>query len=146
MLSNKCKYAIRAVIYLASRSNHKQMIGGTEVAHELKMPVAFTVKILQELARHQVVSSVKGPKGGFYIDESMKSDPILKVVLAIDGDSVFHRCGIGLHTCSDTHPCPFHDTFKANREKLLEMFRSRTIGDFSVDFLNDRYFLTDETD
>lgn len=144
MLSHKCKYAIRAVIFLASHNKQMQMISGSEIASVLNMPMAFTVKILQELARKNLILSSKGPKGGFYIDESLKSTPILSVVTAIDGMDIFHSCGIGLHQCSDDHPCPFHDTFKENREKLLAAFNNKTIGDFCVDFFDDSYFITNE--
>lgn len=144
MLSHKCKYAIRAVIFLASRNKQMQKTGGTEIAEDLKIPVAFTVKILQELARKNLILSTKGPKGGFYIDDELKKLPMLAIVEAIDGIDFFNRCGVGLHQCKDSHPCPFHDTFKATRDTLFNAFSTRTIGDFCVDFLDDNYFLTEE--
>lgn len=144
MLSQKCKYAIRAVIFLASRCNQKQLTGGTEIAEKLNMPTAFTIKILQELAKKNIIYSSKGPKGGFYITEELKSTPILKIVEAIDDLSIFHKCGIGLHECSDDRPCPFHETFKEIRQKLFTSFNTKTIGDFSVDYLNDYFYLADE--
>ncbi len=142
MFSHKCKYAIRAVIFLATRNKQLTMTSGTEIARVLNTPMAFTVKILQELARKKLIHSTKGPKGGFYIDESLKSIPMLSIVKAIDGIGVFHRCGIGLDACSDEHPCPFHETFKENREKLLAVFSSKTIGDFCIDCFEENYFIT----
>lgn len=140
MLSNKCKYAIIAALYLASQDSATKMTHGTEIARLLKMPVAFTVKILQELAKKDLILSSKGPKGGFYINEQIKKLPIINIVNAIDGADAFHRCGIGLHKCSDDNPCPFHETFKAHREKFLSTLSSTTIGTFCIDF-NENHFL-----
>ena len=140
MLSHKCKYAIRAVIFLASRDKQMQMTSGSEVASVLNMPMAFTVKILQELARKNLMLSTKGPKGGFYINDVLKKLPMLAIVEAIDGIEYFNRCGVGLHKCNESHPCPFHDTFKATRDNLFNAFSTRTIGDFCVDYLADEFF------
>lgn len=143
MLSQKCKYAIRAVIYIASQDSQKRLVGGAEVATALTSPTAFTVKILQELARKNILQSTKGPKGGFYISDESKQFSILKIVEAIDDLNFFSTCGVGLTTCSDEHPCPFHDTFKELRDTLYQTFQSKTIGDFCVEFYADRYFLSD---
>jgi Rrf2 family transcriptional regulator, iron-sulfur cluster assembly transcription factor len=46
-----------------------------EIAEEIAAPVAFTAKILQTLAREGIISSSKGPNGGFFIDPKSKTIP-----------------------------------------------------------------------
>ena len=65
MLSNSCRYGIRAVVYLASRYSEKNNIGIKEISGVLNLPAPFLAKILQQLARHKILNSVKGPNGGF---------------------------------------------------------------------------------
>ena len=65
MLSNSSKYAINAVIYLAANSSESKRIGVKEVADALHIPLPFLAKILQALVRKKVISSNKGPGGGF---------------------------------------------------------------------------------
>lgn len=142
MLSNKCQYAIRAVLYLSIECSHKQSLkGGKDVSKALKIPLAFTGKILQELARKNIISSAKGPGGGFYLSEENLNTPIINIVEAMGDISYFNSCGLGLIECSEKHPCPIHDTFKVSRDNLLNLFRSKTINDLSHDIKKSELFL-----
>src|SRR5690554_480018 len=145
MISSKCKYAIRAVIYLATKDASKTRLGGQHIAEALDLPLAFTNKILQELSRKNVINSFKGPKGGFALTEIQKRNSILFIIEAIDGLAVFYRCGMGLDHCSDAQPCPFHDTFKKIREELLSTFKNRIISDFTADDIDVTFFLSNTT-
>ncbi|HLV43223.1 MAG TPA: Rrf2 family transcriptional regulator [Brumimicrobium sp.] len=145
MISSKCKYAIRAVIYLATKDAEKERLGGTQIAEALDLPLAFTNKILQELSRKNVIDSFKGPKGGFILSEYQKSNSILFIIEAIDGLSIFFRCGMGLDHCSDIQPCPFHSTFKKVREDLLSTFKNQIISDFKADDIDVTFFLSNTT-
>lgn len=130
MLSQKCKYAIRAVLFLSTKSEN-EMYGGKEISNELKIPLAFTGKILQELARNNIIASAKGPGGGFFLTTNNRCLPLIKIVEAIDGLEYFQSCGLGLPECSSAHPCPIHDTFMISRNTLLNLFQSKTIQDLT---------------
>lgn len=142
MLSQKCKYAIRAVLYLPIENDlGKGLKGGKEVSKALKIPLAFTGKILQELARKNIISSVKGPGGGFYLSKENHRIPIIKIIEAMGDLSYFHSCGLGLSECSEDTPCPIHDTFKISRDNLLALFESKTIGDLGQEINESGLFL-----
>lgn len=142
MLSQKCKYAIRAVLYLSvSTSEIGNLKGGKDVSKVLKMPLAFTGKILQELARENIISSLKGPRGGFFLSEENLLIPLIRIIEVMGDLSYFKSCGLGLSECSEDHPCPIHDTFKVSRDNLLSMFRSKTIGDLAKDIEESELFL-----
>lgn len=127
MLSKSCKYAIRAVVYVASRADEKVKLGVKEIAKEIDAPEAFTAKILQVLTKHQVISSLKGPYGGFFIEDFQLQQPLLNVVNAIDGLQAFTGCGLGLKFCSETKPCPFHYEYKDVRTRMLNTFKETTV-------------------
>ncbi len=86
MFSKTCEYGIRAALYIASKSKKDERTNLKEVAREIDSPPAFTAKILQNLVRHGVVESLKGPSGGFVIRKSPKPVRLIEVVTAIDGD------------------------------------------------------------
>lgn len=56
MLSNTCKYAIRALIYLGRYSKNGEKIGIKKIAGDLGMPTPFLGKILQNLVKHKILS------------------------------------------------------------------------------------------
>jgi len=130
MLSNTCKYAIRAVIYLALNGNEKK-IGIKEISKELEIPTPFLGKILQQLAKHKMLSSTKGPNGGFLLAKPAKEITLLNIIEIIDGLDLFNDCLIGLSTCSaNAHndvQCPTHHKYLPISKQLYELFNTETI-------------------
>jgi len=127
MLSQKCKYAIRTVLYLSIEGNKSTPKGGKDISTTLKMPEAYSSKILQELAKKNIITSVKGPRGGFYLSEENLHSPIINVIEIIDGLSFFESCGLGLSKCSNEHPCPIHNGFTIAREHLKKVFINKSV-------------------
>jgi Rrf2 family protein len=128
MISKACKYAIRATIFVASKQEEGIKLNIKDIAREVDAPEAFTAKILQVLNKTRIITSLKGPYGGFYIEDYQLQQPVINIVNAIDGMSVFQECGLGLKQCSATHPCPMHDQYKIARDALQDAFQNTTIG------------------
>jgi len=141
MLSKTAEYALRSIVYIALHAAKNKNIGIKEIAQELELPQPFMGKILQDLVRKNVIASVKGPHGGFFLKHSAKSITIMDVVRAIDGIEMFKRCGLGLEHCSDTHPCPLHQEFKKYRDGLAEVFSQRTIQDLVLNVENSQAYI-----
>jgi Rrf2 family protein len=142
MISKSCQYALRAVVYVASKADEKTKLNVKQIAREIHAPEAFTAKLLQTLNKHQVITSLKGPYGGFFIEEHQAAQPILNIVHAIDGLQVFSACGLGLKQCSEKRPCPFHDDYKLLREKMLSTFRRMTIKKLAKNLEQGECFLS----
>nr|WP_294899427.1 Rrf2 family transcriptional regulator [uncultured Pedobacter sp.] len=128
MLSNTCKNAIKAVIYLASKENHSEKAGVKEVAQNINASEHTVSKILQNLVKQKIINSIKGPTGGFFITEQQRQQPIINIVNTIDGKDVFTECGLGLSHCSSSHPCPIHDQYKIGREIIQTIFTQNSIN------------------
>lgn len=142
MFSKACEYGIRATIFIASESLKNNRVGQKEIAEEIDSPVAFTAKILQKLVHRNIVSSAKGVGGGFSIEKfRMKEVKLAEIVQAIDGDSVFKGCGLGLSDCSEDHPCPVHDKFKFIKAELIAMLESTTLEELALGIKSGNTFL-----
>lgn len=141
MISKSCQYALRAVVFLASEAGDNIKLNVKQIAKEIDAPEAFTAKILQVLNRHNIITSLKGPYGGFFIEEHQLDAPILNIVQAIDGLQVFTSCGLGLKQCSAKHPCPFHNEYEVLRNKMRETFEKTTIKKLAKKIDSGAYFL-----
>ncbi|MBB4808273.1 Rrf2 family protein [Chryseobacterium defluvii] len=130
MFSKTCEYALRALIYIAQQSKNGDRIGIKDISKGIGSPEYFIAKILQDLSRKGFVHSVKGPNGGFYMDNKNLDLTIADIVREIDGDKLFSGCGLGLEQCSETHPCPIHDQFKNIRNNIREMLEQSKIQMF----------------
>lgn len=129
MLSHTCKTGIKAVIYLSSKSENNGKAGIKEISARIKASEHTVGKILQLLARKKIINSLKGPSGGFYLNEKQQEQPVIHIVKAIEGDAVFNECGLGLAKCSATHPCPIHNEYKVARELMEKIFSERKVRD-----------------
>lgn len=129
MLSHTCKTAIKAVIYLSSKSENDDKTGIKEISDKIDASEHTVGKILQLLARKKVINSLKGPTGGFYLNEKQQQQSVIHIVKAIEGDAVFKECGLGLNKCSAAHPCPIHDEYKVARELMEKIFSESKVRD-----------------
>lgn len=129
MLSKSCIYALRSIVFLAHNASVNSKIGIKEIAKELELPVHYSGKILQQLTKSKIIQSVKGPNGGFYLNEKSQEVKLITVIEVIDGLDFFTNCGLGLKECSEDHPCPLHNEFKIYRDGLWELFSSKSILD-----------------
>jgi Rrf2 family protein len=142
MFSKACEYAIRATIYIAVQSNQNLRVGLKDIAKEIDSPEAYTAKILQQLAKNNIIDSLKGPNGGFQIDKKeMTKIKLSQIVLAIDGDAIYKGCGLGFKNCSEKQPCPVHDKFKLIREELKKMLENTTVSELSLGLTKGLTFL-----
>lgn len=132
MFSKACKYALNAMIYVASLPEGRDRAGLREISKAINSPEAFTAKILQQLVRGELLNSVKGPNGGFAIHGEAYTITIAQVVASIDGDMIFTGCALGLEKCSEARPCPVHHKFKAVRDHLTGMLLTTNLKDIAI--------------
>ena len=129
MLSKSSIYALRSIVFIGHAASVDAKIGIREIAEELELPTHYLGKILQQLAKNEIIQSVKGPNGGFYLDEKSMKIYLISVIEVIEGLSFFQSCGLGLKECSDDHPCVLHDDLKVYRDGLWKLFSSTSIAD-----------------
>ncbi len=142
ILSNTCKYGLRAVIYLAINAQDGQKIGIKKISKDLDLPSPFLGKILQVLAKRKILNSTKGPHGGFGLALAPEEITMLDVVQIIDGDDIFDVCVLSLRSCkSDDHinaPCPIHKKFQPIREQIFHLFENESIADLANDIKDNK--------
>jgi Rrf2 family protein len=129
MLSNTSKYALRAAIYIAFNAIDGKKIGIKVISEDLNIPSPFLAKILQVLAKHKILSSTKGPNGGFGVGKDPYTVSLYEIVTIIDGDDLFKKCLISMRVCyEDAVQCPMHSKYEKIRSQVIELFKQQSIG------------------
>ena len=142
MFSKATEYAIRATIFLAQKSSEENKLGIEEISKAIDSPKSFTAKILQSLTKdNKVVSSVRGPHGGFYISGKAMKLPARAVLLAMGEDEILEKCVMGLKRCSEKQPCPMHAQYKVIKAQLIELFTAKTIGQLAAEIKDGVVFI-----
>ena len=133
MFSRACQYALQAVLYIALQAKEKSVVSLKEIVESQDVPLHFVSKILQTLVKNKILTSTKGPNGGFALNIPADKLTLLEIVSVIDGMDIFERCGIGLKSCSDKTPCPIHHDFKVVKTKIRDLLSKKTIKELCDD-------------
>jgi len=131
MFSNSTKYAIKAVLFLAMHTNNQKRVVIKEIAESVNVPQAYLAKLLQELSRKDVISSLKGPKGGFFLSEDDRKKPCIEILVALNGFEKLTSCLLSLKKCNEEKPCPLHAIAHPLRNELLQNLNNKTIADLA---------------
>jgi len=83
-LGRAAAYAVFATAHLAENSNGTP-IQGRDIAEACGIPSGHLLKILQQLVRAQILSSERGPAGGFVLRKPADEISLLEIVEAIEG-------------------------------------------------------------
>jgi Rrf2 family protein len=134
MLSKSSKYAIRAVLYISNYSNKHTKIGSKQIAEELHIPAPFLAKTLQELTKKNIISSVKGPHGGFYLSPENNEKTLLEIIECIDGLHKFESCFLGQEECNSINPCVIHHLYYPFKNELLEKLKTKSIVEMADEY------------
>ncbi len=136
MLSNSCRYGIRAVIYLAKQPASAGKTGIIKISSDLELPTPFLAKILQQLAKQKILSSSKGPHGGFSLLKDPRKISLLDIVTSIDGTDLFTNCVMHNGSCESVdnskNKCPLHDDYEKVRKNMIKLFSNKTIYDLAI--------------
>ncbi|MEO8168951.1 MAG: Rrf2 family transcriptional regulator [bacterium] len=138
IFSRQCEYAIQGVLYLALKPEN-EMTSIREMTDKLDIPYHFLGKILQRLAAKGLLSSLKGPTGGFAIGKPAKDITLFDVVDAVDGLGFTRDCVLGFAECSGKNPCSLHSKWGTIRDELYQMLISKNIAEMAKDMKKPEY-------
>lgn len=127
------KYAIRALTCMAGQEDRQTPVSAADVAEAENIPPFYLAKVLQDLARADLLNSVRGRGGGFVLKRAPEDIKILDILESVeDIRRLTTECVLGLDECNDDVPCPLHETWKRFRENLLGDLDKLTLQDLVV--------------
>lgn len=131
LLSQACKYAIRAALYLAQHDEESLL--SRDIAHALDIPEHFLAKVLQDLARARLLRSAKGRGGGFRLGRPAGDIKLVEIVQAIEGVYFGDGCVLGLPECSDENACPLHSQWSDVKTSILQMLEQKSLEELAAE-------------
>jgi Rrf2 family protein len=133
MLSQKTKYGLKALIFLAQQEE-KAIVHTTDIAEHTHVPKKFLEQILLDLKRHHFVGSRLGSKGGYYLLKKPNEIRLAAIHRILDGPIALLPC-VSLNfyepctDCVDERTCKMRLAFIEVRDKTLEAMENITIAD-----------------
>ncbi|MCO5725039.1 RrF2 family transcriptional regulator [Robiginitalea marina] len=141
MISKTAKYAIKAVIYLGLHSSESHKILTRDLYEKIQVSESYLAKILQELSRHNIISSAKGRNGGFYLTRDNGDHTLMDIVRVLDGGQYVDSCVLGISQCNAEHPCALHDKVGKGKTEFNRVLEETRVSELIADLQEgDAYF------
>ena len=116
LVSQGAQYAISAIIAISKHPN--DVLSASELSRSLNCPAAYLSQILAKLKAPGILNSQRGLNGGVYLAKPLEEVFVYDVIAAIDGEAFFSTCFMGIEGCGHIEPCPFHNFWSVEREKI----------------------------
>lgn len=129
LFSKTFGYALRGVLYVAITIESKPRVQLEEIAQQLALPRHFMGKVMKKLVKEGVLTSLKGPYGGFCINERTMKTSLLKLTEITGEAGEFTICVLRLGKCNSANPCPMHRKVESIRQQWQTVLSSTTIED-----------------
>lgn len=100
----------------------------SELAVECDIPDSFLGKILQNLAKSEILTSERGKKGGFKIAKDYSQITVYDIITAIEGELSLNKCIFDEDFCNLVHSCTAHVMWADIQEKLVQMLKSYSLA------------------
>ena len=124
MLSQTVEYSLRAMVSLAYR--HRRPVTVQEIARLSRAPAPFLSKLMQALAKAQLVRSRRGQGGGFLLAREPDEISIWDIVQAVDPIRRIERCPLDVQ--GHVQLCPLHRRLDEALAQMEAAFRATTLA------------------
>jgi Rrf2 family protein len=133
MLSQKAKYALRALLVLAEEGDDRPLMI-SDIAERHNLPKKFLEQILLDLKHHGLVQSRRGRSGGYALLKPAAEISFGQVVRIIDGPlaplpclskMAYRRC----EDCPGEEACEIRRVFARTHQLTSDVLDSTTLAD-----------------
>ncbi|AGA88988.1 rrf2 family protein, putative transcriptional regulator [Thioflavicoccus mobilis 8321] len=109
-LTTKGRYAVTAMLDLALH-RHQGPTSLSDIAQRQGISLSYLEQLFAKLRKRALVSSVRGPGGGYHLAREGHEINIAEIISAVDESVDTTRCGGG-HDCHCDGPCLTHDLWE----------------------------------
>jgi Rrf2 family protein len=131
MLSSTSDYALRAILVLAQASGGRPL-RAEQIARATGSPANYLAKTLNALAKAGLVTSTRGPFGGFVLAVPASELTVARIIDCFDEPRPQTRCLLGSAPCDPRHPCAAHERWTAVKAARRAALADTTVADLVV--------------
>ncbi len=131
-LTTKGRFAVTAMIDLGLRQ-HSGPITLATISERQNISLSYLEQLFGKLRRHELVTSVRGPGGGYTLGRLARHITVADIVLAVDEPLDSTQCG-GLGNCNvgrngRSGTCMTHELWSALNRKVVDFLDSVALQD-----------------
>ena len=126
-LTTKGRFAVTAMVDLAMRQT-RGPVTLAAISERQHISLSYLEQLFGKLRRRKLVTSVRGPGGGYRLAQPMHGVTVAEIVTAVDEPMDATQCG-GKENCKDDKRCMTHDLWANLNKKMHEYLSSVSLGD-----------------
>lgn len=126
-LTTKGRYAVTAMLDLAIHYKTGP-ITLADISKRQGISLSYLEQLFSRLRRRGLVSSVRGPGGGYRLARTAGEIAVVDVITAVDEDVDATKCG-GLGNCQDNELCLTHELWCDLSKQIQDFLSNITLGD-----------------
>ncbi len=131
-LSKKSEYALMAVKYIALQQD-KNCVTAREISNNYSIPYELVSKVLQRLARFNVVVSLQGAKGGYRLSKLPSDISLIEVISAVEPNYQITSCmkeNSSSDDCEHFNCCKIRNPLIKIQTEIDKIFKNMTVTEF----------------
>ena len=121
-LTTKGRFAVTAMVDLAMRGG-KGPVTLAAISERQSISLSYLEQLFGKLRRNNIVESVRGPGGGYYLARPANQITVAEIIQAVDEPLDATKCG-GKGDCVSGLPCIAHDLWMGLNEKIFDYLES----------------------
>jgi Rrf2 family iron-sulfur cluster assembly transcriptional regulator len=121
-LTTKGRFAVTAMIDLAL-NNSTGPVTLADISQRQKISLSYLEQLFGKLRRRALVTSVRGPGGGYNLASPTDQVSVADIIIAVDEPIDATQCG-GKENCKDDKKCITHDLWTDLNKHLFEYLRA----------------------
>ncbi|MET3871676.1 Rrf2 family protein [Puniceicoccus vermicola] len=106
-------------------------LSSQDIALKRNLPKQLVAKILVVLSQANLVSSVPGPGGGYWLRKPPSEISLLAIVSLFEKGGDMLMCPFGPDWCGNGDPCPLHDQLVQLNEQMNRFLSETTLDVFA---------------
>src|SRR6266566_43821 len=124
-LTTKGRFAVTAMVDLALRQN-RGPVTLAAISERQHISLSYLEQLFGKLRRAKLVSSVRGPGGGYNLARGLQEISVADIVTAVDAPLDATKCG-GKENCHDDKRCMTHELWANLNTHIFAYLRSVTL-------------------
>ncbi len=126
-LTTKGRFAVTAMLDIALHEADKPVtLAG--ISERQSISLSYLEQLFSRLRKQGLVSSVRGPGGGYRIAKPHADISVSSIITAVDEQIDATQCG-GSENCHDEGRCMTHDLWASLNGKILEYLSGVSLAD-----------------
>ena len=128
-LTRKLEYSLIALSHMNQKIDN-ELSTAKEIAFQYSIPKELLAKTLQHLARLDLINAVKGPNGGYKLNESLNNINVMDFIEKVEGPQGLVDCNID-ENCDLIEFCNIRKPIQVINENLKNMFKNISLSEIT---------------